>query len=316
MDGMNLWEYDEKEGNGIEPMPLLQTAPEVFEFAQMCISQQELLSNVSQIGRGNAPTQMSGAAMALLQQQAIQSTSGVQTSYTRALEDLGTALIELLQTFAVVPRVAMIVGKSKRSMLKSFSNKDLQGIGRVYVDSANPLTKTGAGRLEIANQLLATPNMITTPEQYIGVLTTGNLEPLYQRDNSQRMLILSENEQLMEGKELQAVLTDNHPTHILEHSCVLDTPEARENPEVVQAVLSHIQQHMDIGRTLPPELAMMLKQASIFQQPMMPPEAGPQQEGVNPQLMDNQNPVTQQAEQTQMPNPSQPPNPDAFQGGN
>jgi len=310
MDGMNVWEYDIKAGK-MESMDLLKTAPEVFNFANFLISQSDLISNVSQIGRGNAPNNMSGTAMALLQQQAIQSTSGVQTSYTITIENVGSAMIELLQTFAVVPRLAMIAGKSKRSMMKSFSNKDLQGVGRVYVDRANPLTKTGAGRMEIANNLLATPNMITTPEQYLGVLTTGNLEPLYQRDNSQRMLILSENENLMEGKPVQALLTDNHPTHILEHSCVLDSPESRENPQVTQAVLNHIQEHMNIAKGMDPMMAMTLKQASLFQQP--PPQGPPPQQGGAPEVM-GQGPQAEIADKTQMPSPAQPPNPNAFQG--
>lgn len=310
MDGMNVWEYDPKAGK-METMDLLKTAPEVFNFAGFLTQQSDLISNVSQIGRGNAPNNMSGTAMALLQQQAIQSTSGVQMSYTFALENVGTAKIELLQTFAVVPRVAMIAGKSKKSMLKSFSNKDLNGIGRVYVDRANPLTKTGAGRMEIANNLLAAPNMISTPEQYLGVLTTGNLEPLYQRDNSQRMLILSENENLMEGKPVQALMTDNHPTHILEHSCVLDSPEARENPQVVQATLAHIQEHMNLAKSMDPAMAMTLKQASLFQPP--PPPMGAPQGGAA-QVMNPTNPASEVAENTALPQPAQPPNPNAFQG--
>lgn len=313
MDGMNVFEYDPKAGK-MESMDLLRTAPEVFNFANFLINQGDLISNVSQIGRGNAPANMSGTAMALLQQQAIQSTSGVQNSYNFAIENVGTALIELLQTFAVVPRLAMIAGKSKRSMMKSFSNKDLKGIGRVFVDRANPLTKTGAGRMEIANNLLQAQGMITTPEQYIGVLTTGNVEPLYQRDNSQRMNILSENEMLMQGQSVQALLTDNHPTHILEHSCVLDSPEARQNPQIVQATINHIQEHLNIAKGLDPALAQLLKQQSVFQPPPPPPGAPPQGGGPPP-VMDNENPITQQANQTAMPKPAQPPNPNAFNQG-
>lgn len=316
MDGMNVWEYDPKAGK-LEPMDLLKTAPEVFNFLNTLIQNGDLLSNVSQIGRGNAPANMSGTAMALLQQQAIQSTSGVQTSATLALEDLGSGLIELLQTFAVVPRMAIITGKSKRSMLRKFTNKDLEGIGRVFVNSANPLTKTGAGRMEIANQLLQTPNMIKTPEQYLGVLTTGNLEPLYQHDNAQRMLMISENEDMMEGKPAQALLTDDHPMHILEHSSVLNSSEARQDPNVVQIVLAHIQEHIDIAKSMDPAIAMVLKQASLYQPPAGPPQQGPPEQGNEiPQVMDNENPVTQEASQTPLPKPAEPPNPNAFnQGG-
>jgi hypothetical protein len=304
--GMNVWEYDPKAGK-IEPLNLLNTAPEVYKFIDLMVNQEELISGVGQIGRGTAPANMSGTAMALLQQQAIQFSSGVQLNYTLMLENIGTSLIELLQDYAVEPRIAMIVGKSKRSMLKSFKGEDLGGVSRVFVNQANPLTKTGAGRVEIANNLLATPNMIKTPEQYIGVLTTGNLEPLYQKDNTARLLMASENEKLMEAQEVLALITDDHPVHIMEHSAVLDSPEARENPKVVKAALAHINEHLAMAKGMDPALAMVLKQASFYQPPMPPPAQGNAPSTEIPQVMDNQNPITQQAEQVQLPKPAQPP---------
>lgn len=318
--GMNVVEFDPKAGK-LEPLELLKTAPEVFNFASFLISQGDLISNVSQIGRGNAPTNMSGTAMALLQQQAIQSTSGVQVSYTLALENVGTALIELLQTFAVVPRIALIAGKSKRSMMRSFSNKDLQGIGRVLVNRANPLTKTGAGRMEIANNLLNAPppapgSYIKTPEQYLGVLTTGNLEPLYQHENSQRMLIISENEDLMEGKDVTGVLTDDDATHILEHEGVLNSPEARANSKVTIATLNHIQWHINNAKGKDPALAAMLKQQSFFQAPP-PPQGGGAPGGMAPPIPADPTvtALSQDASQTSLPKPAEPPNPNAFNQG-
>ena len=303
-DGLNVWEYDPKAGK-LESMDLLKTAPEVFNFAKFLQEQQQLLAGVPDVSRGIAPATMSGTAMALLSQNAIQFSSGVQLSRTMLQENVGTAIIELLQTFAVVPRVAMIVGKSKRPLMKYFKGDDLKGISRVIVDTANPLTKTAAGRVEVANKLLQTPNMIKTPEQYLNVLTTGNLEPIYEHETSQLNLIKAENEALMEGQPVQALLTDDHPIHINEHSCVLNSPEARQRPEIVQSVLAHIQEHMDIGKQMDPALAMMLKQQSIFQPPA-PPQGGPGPQGVS-QVMDNQTPVTQEAQQTPLPSPAQPP---------
>jgi len=305
-DGMNVWEYDPKAGK-LEVMDLLKTAPEVFNFATMLSQQADIIGNVPPITKGIAPATMSGTAMALLQQQAIQSSSGVQLSYTLLLENVGTALIELLQTYAVVPRIAMITGKSKKSQMKSFSNKDLKGISRVIVDSANPLTKTAAGRVEIANQLLQKEGMIKTPEQYISVLTTGNLEPLYQHDAANLRLMVMENERLMDGIPVQILITDDDVIHILEHQAVLASPEARENPKVVAAVVAHIQAHIDQGKSKDPALALALKQASMYQAPPPVPGTNGQSADKTAQVMDNQNPITQQAEQTQLPEPAKPP---------
>ena len=303
-DGMNVWEYDPKAGK-LEPMNLLNTAPEVFNFLGVLGDQFNLISGVSKINQGDAPATMSGTAMALLQQQAIQFSSGVQLSYALLLESVGTATIELLQTFAVVPRIAMIAGKSKRSMMKKFKGADLKGIARVIVDSANPLTKTSAGRVEIANQLLQ-QGLIKQPHQYISVLTTGNLEPIYEHEMSQNNLTRSENEWLMEGKEVLAVMTDDDALHVLEHSVVLNSPEARQNPKVTQAVFAHNQMHIDQAKAKDPVLAAMLKQQSFATPPQGPPPMPGAPDGM-PQIMDNQNPITQQAEQTKLPQPAQPP---------
>lgn len=308
-DGMNVFEYDPK-GGKMEPLELLKTAAEVPAFAEFMIKQSELVSGVSEIGRGNAPASMSGTAMALLQQQAIQFSSGIQLNYTLMLENIGTGLIELLQDYAVVPRIAMIVGKSKRSMLRKFKGEDLKGVSRVFVNQANPLTKTGAGRVEIANNLLNAPppvpgSYIKTPEQYLGVLTTGNLEPLYQADNLARLNVVSENERLMDGGVVQALITDDHSIHVLEHASVLSSPEARENPKVVEVVLAHIEEHKALAQGRDPLLSLMLKQADLFQPPPMP--TGPAPQGNTAEVMNPVNPITAQAEQVPLPQPAQPP---------
>lgn len=307
-DGLNVWEFDPKAGGKMESMDLLKTAPEVFNFAEFLKTQAELLSGVSQISRGNAPATMSGTAMALLAQQALEFSSSVQLSRTLLLEAGGTAIIELYQTFAVVPRVAMIVGKSKRPMMRYFKGSDLKGISRVIVDTANPLTKTSAGRVEIANNLLATPNMIKTPQQYLSVLTSGTLEPLYEHELSENNLIRSENEWLMEGKEPEVLITDDDALHVLEHACIANSPEARENPEVLKALFNHQTKHIQNAKMKDPALSMMLKQASFFQPPPPMPMPGGPPPGAGPvPTMDNQNPVTAEAEQTPLPSPAQPP---------
>lgn len=296
-DGMNVLEFDPKAGP-MQPLELLKTAPEVYTFADYLLNQLDLLSGVPPISKGVAPATMSGTAMALLQQQALQSASGIQLHYTILLENIGTAIVELLQTYAVVPRIAVIAGKNKKNMMKTFTSEDLKGVNRVMIDTANPLTKTSAGRIEIANNLLAAQGMISTPEQYIGVLTTGNLEPLYQHDNSNRMLMAEENEELMQGKQVQVLLTDDDALHILEHQCVLASPEARANPEIVNAVIMHLQQHIDNGRMKDPALAMALKQTPIQQlaQPMAP-------QGMSGQPI----PAPQSDMNVPLPEPAQPP---------
>jgi hypothetical protein len=308
--GMNVIEFDPKLGP-LAPLDLLKTAPEVFNFTETLNQYMQLLSGVSSISRGDAPASMSGAAMALLQQQSIQFSSGLQLSHTMMLENLGTAIIELLQTYAEEPRLAIIAGKTNQPFMKYFKSSDLQGVNRVIIDTANPLTKTSAGRVEIANQLLATPGMIKTPEQYLGVVTTGNLEPLYEYDRSRQHLTKSENEALMQGQDVIAILTDDHAVHVLEHSCVANNIEVRTKPELLQKVLDHIQDHINIAQQMTPEMAAMLKQTSFYQAPQPPPQAQamPQGGGVNPNLIGPQTTLEQKVSGINLPKPAQSPLP-------
>lgn len=238
---------------------LLQIPQEIFNFAEMLIKQQETISSVNSVARGNPPSQMSGTAMALVAQQALVFSSGLQQSYNKLIESVGTALIQLLQTFAHTPRVAQISGKTKKSYLQEFKSDDLLGVSRIVVDSANAFTKTTAGRVEVANNLLQS-NLINDPEQYLQVINTGNLEVMTEHDASEIMLIKGENELLSEGQEVIVLATDNDALHVLEHSCVLNNPEVRKDPTILQAALTHIQEHINQAMNKNPMLAQMLKQ--------------------------------------------------------
>ena len=79
-----------------------------------------------------------------------------------------------LNDFAQYPRIANIVGESKRSYVREFIGEDLSDISRVIVDVANPLTKTIAGRVQMADNLLQYKQI--TPDQYFAIINSGKLE--------------------------------------------------------------------------------------------------------------------------------------------
>ena len=136
--------------------------------------------------------------------------------------------------------------------------------------------------------------MITRPEQYISVIQTGQLEPLLESDTSQLLRVRAENERLSEGVPVQAIISDDHRLDIREHLAILDSPEARENPEIVQMVLSHVQEHIELAKSMPSELMQVLGR-----EPIAPPQ--PQvPDGVD-EVMDPTDPAMQAAENVQMP---------------
>lgn len=309
--GLNLIEYNPQAGKP-ESLNLTQTPKEVFEFAEMLIKEMEVISGVNSVARGNPDPQLkSGNALALIQSMALQYMSGLQHSYVQLIEDTGTGLIKMLQRFASVPRIAMIVGNTNRTEMKEFTGEDLSSINRVIVDVGNYLARTTAGRVEMAEQMLQM-GLIKTPEQYLTVINTGRLDAMTEDTQSELLLIKAENERLISGEQIMAVATDQHSMHIKEHKSVLADPDLRKDPMLVQRTLMHIQEHINMLRSLDPQLLAMMGEQSLA--PMMPPQGAPTEQGGSAPVNQAQQPQVQETPLAQeanvnMPAPATPPAP-------
>lgn len=270
--GLNLME-----GNSPpQAINLTQTPAEVFKYLEILVQSAETISGINSVARGNPEASLkSGAALALVQSMALQYVSGLQQSYVKLIEDVGTSMIKFLQLFAQTPRVAAIVGKNNRSYLKDFTANDLDKVSRVYVDMGNALAQTTAGRVQMAQELLQM-GAIRNPDQYLQVINTGRLESALEGVEHQLILIKSENEKLMEGINPLVAPTDRHRQHILEHSDVLSDPDLREDPALTKAVMDHIEMHMQALYNTNPDLLSMVGEVALAPQgtPMAPPDGG------------------------------------------
>jgi hypothetical protein len=263
--GMNIIEYNPGLGKP-EPINFTNTPPEVFSFIGMLEKVAETISGVNSVARGNPESSLkSGNALALVQSMSLQFISGLQQSYVKLIEDVGTGLVNMLKDFAAVPRVAAIVGESNRTYMKEFSGDDLSEVNRVVVDVANPLSKTTAGRVQMAEQMLQM-GLIKSPEQYFSVINYGKLESITDSADRQLLLIKAENETILNGGMVNAVATEAHALHIKEHGDVLADPNLKNDAELVTRVLSHIQEHIDMLRMTDPDLLMIRGE-----QPLAPP---------------------------------------------
>lgn len=300
------------------PINLTQTPKEVFEYLQVLVQAAETISGVNSVARGNPEASLkSGTALALVQSMALQFTSGLQQSYVKLIEDVGTALIHILKDFANTPKFVSLVGKHNRPYIKEFTGDDLEAINRVVVDVGNPLSRTIAGRVQMAEQLLQM-NLIKTPQQYFQVMETGRIESIYEGEMDQLIRIKTENEMLMEGKQVKARMLDSHRMHIMEHRCVLSSPDVHEDDDLANNLLDHIQEHINYLRTADPDLL-----ALIGEQPLAPPmlpqgpqggppgsplqPPGPPQKGQdqNPQVMAQQQGMAKPGEKVQGPGQEQ-----------
>lgn len=277
-EGMNGFKYNAQAGK-IDVLNLVNTPKEVFEMIEFIIKQMGLLAGVSDVSRGEVPTNLrSGSALALVAAQSMQFSSGLQESYVSLTEDTSTGIIELLGNPAFVQdsRVALIAGKVNQPLLKQFVAGDLAPISRVQVELANPLAATTAGRVQLAETLLQN-GIVKNPQQYLMVLQTGTLEPEIEGLQAELLLIKQENESLSQGLPCTAIKLDNHAVHISEHKAVLCNLDARQNPQVLQATLDHITQHEQLMIQLQVQEPMILQALGMAPVAMAEPAepAGP-----------------------------------------
>lgn len=265
-EGLTLIEYDPALPKP-EAMNFTQTPAEIFNFLRILEQTMETLSGVNSVTRGQPEASLkSGAALALVQSMAIQFAQGLQASYVQLLEEVGTYLISILKDYASIPRIAYIAGKSQRGAMKQFTGDDLSHVNRVQVDIGNPLTRTTAGKVELA-QMMLQAGLIKTPDQMLAVIETGNLETLTEGKMAELLSIKAENERLADGQPVVAMVTDEHLLHIMEHKAVVSDPAAREDPTTVEAVTAHIMEHYKF--LTDPALAKLI---ALMGNPQVPPD--------------------------------------------
>lgn len=265
-----------------EPLNMTSTPPEIFKFVEMIVQAMETISGVSSVTRGNPEASLkSGTALALVQSMSLQFISGLQNNYVKLIEDIGTGLINILKDYAKTPKTIALVGKNNRSLLKQFTGDEIGAINRVMVSVGNPLSRTTAGRVQMAEQMLQM-GLIKNPKEYFQVINTGSLESMYEGDMNELLLIKKENEYLMTGKEVIADLLDTHAAHIMEHRNVMADPDLRMNPDLRKVVQQHIQEHIDYLRNVDPDLLMLTGQQPL-QSPGMPIAPPPMMGGGVPQ---------------------------------
>lgn len=279
-EGLNAIYYDSAVTQGAKPeaLNLLMNKQEVFNWIEYLENKMAQISGVNDTIQGKPEANLkSGTALAFVASQALTFISPLSRSYNGLIEDTWTGIIDILKEYATTPRMILISGVANKAQAQQFTSKEIADIDRVIVEAGNPLTQTLAGRIQVAQDLVQ--GGLATKEEYLNVLMTGQLEPVYQYENAMVMQIKEENEQLQNGKPVKAMSTDNHPLHIREHTVLLNSPEVRDDPDpnnpVKLAVTAHIIEHMNMWSMMDPRLGAALGVPPPPPPPMLPmPGAG------------------------------------------
>ncbi len=288
-----------------ELLELLSTPAEIFSFIDKLERIMEMLAGISAVNRGETPENLkSGTALAYVASQAITFTSGLQRSYINLQQDGATCLLYILRDFVPTEKQAIIAGSFNRPLLKRFTGSDLQQIDKVVVEATSALSKTQAGKIQIAQDLIAA-GFIRNTREYLNVITTGQIDPLWESEMSEILLVKAENEDMRSSKPVTALACDDHKMHWLEHRSLLGNPDARNDPNLVAMVTQHMLEHQTMGMQLQmmnPQLLAWMGETPM-PMPMKPPQIA--------KTMQQGNPVEKQAEGINAPKkPNMPQNAD------
>lgn len=239
----------------------------------------------------------SGSMAALLQSMAQQFNSNLERAWVLNLERVGTHHIRVFQRMADTEHAISVVGADNRWTVQTFQGEDLGGILRVAVKTANALSKTTAGRADIAERLLQHSSI--TPQEYLRIIDTGQLEPTFAGPVGELTSIKARGEKLMRGEPAPALIWDNHQLAIRELRALLNT-KARDDQQIAGVINQAIQEHFDLWAQLSREAPDMLaaigcpplpqaqsigQQAQMMkaQMPGAPPPGAPPNAGPPPQ---------------------------------
>jgi len=253
--------------------------PDMVRQREAYIRDIEALSGVNSIVRGS-PSQFvpSGTAIALLSSSAQTYNSAVERGYIQIIEQSALSLLSIIKKFQAYSDVVTITGKANAYNVASFKGESLEGVRQVKVHLGNPVSKTFAGKMAVADQLLQN-QMLASPAEYLDILKTGNLDSVTDPKTAQKAYIQLENEQLAQGQKPIISYLDNPIEHIKEHMVLTFRPEVRSNAPIMEIVLEHVQEHLDQVERLnmgnPITLALATEQPVPLSALQQPPQGGP-----------------------------------------
>jgi hypothetical protein len=219
--------------------------PDMVRQREAYIRDIEALSGVNSIVRGS-PSQFvpSGTAIALLSSSAQTYNSAVERGYIQIIEESAYSLLSIIRKFQRYEDIITITGKANAFSVSQFKGEDLEGVRQVRVHLGNPVSKTFAGKMAVADQLLAN-QMLTSPAEYLDILKTGNIDTVTDPKVAQRAYVQLENEQLASGQKPVISYLDNPISHIQEHMTLTFRPEVRQDANILALIMEHVQEHLD-----------------------------------------------------------------------
>jgi hypothetical protein len=276
-NGLRVLEFDPNPelgpgGGAPSILELLKTPTEIFNYNNKIDEEMEKISAINGALRGTPPPQISsGTAMALLTTQAQTFNTQVENAYVNCLQEIAAMSLKVIAKFMPENDLLQLVGIKEEFSITSFRADELNKIQKIKVLTGNAISKSPAGRLAMAQDMLNSGQI--SPTEYTEVAQTGTLKNDVEDVTQEDALMQSENQQLIQGIEVEALITDNHLKHILKHRTVLMQPDIRKDQQKQLLITKHIAEHQQFWVTLGAENPQLL--ALITGSPIPPDVPNP-----------------------------------------
>jgi hypothetical protein len=274
-----------------------QTSPEAYKLAEVLERLRMETMGLNETAMGRPPfSGMAASLAALLDAKADEYQDGLRKGFVSYLERCATFELRILKRYAHEERFAQVAGVAKQWMTKAYKAEDLSRVDGVRVEPVGLAARGQSGRIVLL-EFLKNFNVPLSPEQIVEMLQTGNYESDFEAPLASRYGLREENEALRAGSgEHIAAIFDKHWEHLPEHIALLSSPEARSNPEMAERVLVAIQEHLNLWRTMPPDLLLLLGGPPPPMPAGMAPPGAPAPEAGGPMPQGNPAPTQAAAE--------------------
>ena len=293
--GLNLVESPVKP----EKIDTLSLPTELVGLGEVLQGWMQQIAGLNNVVMGDTPSGMPAQLAALLEAKAVQFHQQGQAGYYRLVEGVRTGVLELLQRFGNSPRTISMAGGANAWALRDWQSEDIDALDRVAVEPVNPVMRTFAGRMTLADSLAEKYPQAMPVEKYLEVWLSGELNTNMDPRKARLGRLAREREMLARGvglpqvdmqasmqtgapvfvedgqEHIRPLVADKHWENIPEYLSVLESPEARQDAAVTQAVLDVVQESLRLWQTMPMDLIAVLGGQPAPSTMMGPPGMGP-----------------------------------------
>lgn len=227
---------------GTTPPQLLNfqaTSPEVYNYIEKCKEEIRLLSGIHPVSQGEIPAGMeSGIALSLLREEENKRHSTFITKYNDWIVRVWRKVLSVAsEKYSIFDkRMIRVVGKNNEYIYKVFNAAILEKPYDVRLQNQSALGDTKAAKVSGLMELFG--RGVLSKDELRENLELGNLSKIYRDSMEPQQTALWENEQMMNGQEMEVETTDDHEKHYRIHYPILQQHHVRSMPDQIKGSLS------------------------------------------------------------------------------